>query len=794
MDSPIIETLTDAVFILDNGWQFTYLNAIAEKLLGQPRQSLLNRCIWEIFPELIGGSFEQEYRRVMTQQVTSHFEAFFPVGKTWVEARIAPYREGISVCLRDVSERKRVEADLLERSRLAHLEANISRYLVRSHSLHDSLQYCTQTLIEELDAAIAAIWTYNPQTEQLERQGLEAHPEIPPKLLESDLFSNPYLTLEGSVIGMIANSLQPIYDLVFPVFGDLSRKTLPPETPGEDEKPDPLFCHVERAKLPHNSKLHLIGYPLVLEDRLFGVLALWAYHPLNETLQEGLETLADNLAIDIDRCQARTALLNRREALLFRLANQIRNSLDLNTILETAVQEIRTLLNVDFCTYLWCWSQEELSLIVSHEAAKDDQHPSLMSTCDSDILTPFYQPIETLKILRIDNTEHLCLPHLPDEDVAAVADLLEDLEVKSILLLPLKTRSNHLGAIACSHLHGLRHWSDQEVEVLQAVVDQLALAVDHAELFAQTRATALAAQTQAQQLESTLQQLKKAQAQLIQTEKMSSLGQMVAGIAHEINNPVNFISGNLSYTNEYVHDLLELVTLYQKYYPDPKAEVSDFMEEIDFEFVLEDLPKTLSSMQIGAERIRQIVLSLRNFSRLDQAEMKPVDIHEGIDNTLLILHNRLKAKGDRPEVEIEKQYGELPKVECYAGQLNQVFMNIISNAIDAVESQPEPHRITITTEGLLDDPPGEDDEETISGDVIIRIRDNGSGMSSDTVKHIFDPFFTTKPVGKGTGLGLAISYQIVVEKHQGRLECISEVGQGTEFVIQIPIQPFRSLT
>ncbi|MBD0304080.1 MAG: HAMP domain-containing histidine kinase, partial [Tolypothrix sp. T3-bin4] len=262
-----------------------------------------------------------------------------------------------------------------------------------------------------------------------------------------------------------------------------------------------------------------------------------------------------------------------------------------------------------------------------------------------------------------------------------------------------------------------------------------------------------------------------------------------------------FITGNLSHANNYIQDLLNLIDRYQQHYPNPVEDVQECIEDIDLDFLLEDLPKILSSMQMGADRIHEIVLSLRNFSRVDEAEMKPVNIHEGIDNTLLILHNRLKPNGNNPGIMIIKEYGNLPPVECYAGQLNQVFMNIISNAIDALENQPEPRNITISTSICTEDEELEDcwesspnSQETIlTPSVVIQIRDNGLGMTQSVVQHLFDPFFTTKPVGKGTGLGLSISYQIVVEKHGGILKCSSEPGQGAQFWIQIPIAPPVSL-
>ena len=288
------------------------------------------------------------------------------------------------------------------------------------------------------------------------------------------------------------------------------------------------------------------------------------------------------------------------------------------------------------------------------------------------------------------------------------------------------------------------------------------------------------------ELSQTLTDLRHTQIQLIQTEKMSSLGQLVAGVAHEINNPVNFIHGNLIHTEEYAQNLLNLVNLYQQEYPNSTANIEDEIEEIDLDFLRQDFPKLLASMRLGAERIREIVKSLRNFSRLDEAEFKEVDIHEGLDSTLLILFNRLKPTSDHPGIQVMKDYSQIPLVECYPGQLNQVFMNVLSNAIDALHESDKkrtfqdivsnPSTIQIST------------ELSHSNWVIVRIADNGQGMAEDVRTKLFDPFFTTKPIGKGTGLGLSISYQIVTEKHGGKLDCYSAPGQGAEFAIEIPIR------
>ncbi len=293
----------------------------------------------------------------------------------------------------------------------------------------------------------------------------------------------------------------------------------------------------------------------------------------------------------------------------------------------------------------------------------------------------------------------------------------------------------------------------------------------------------------AKELEETLYELQRTQTQLIQTERMSGLGQMVAGIAHEVNNPVGFIYGNIVHATSYIEDLVNLVNLYQKHYPQPDPEILEEIEEIDLEFLFEDLPRLLRSMKVGAERIREIVRSLRNFSRLDEAENKQVNIHEGIDSTLLILQHHLKDESLNPNsntgITVIKEYGDLPQVDCYPSELNQVFLNILTNAIDILKPQDPPRQITIQTEALIGE--SSSAEQPSPDWIIIRIIDNGPGMTAEIQQRMFDPFFTTKPVGMGTGLGLSISYQIIVEQHKGKLTCVSEVGKGTELIIELPV-------
>jgi len=289
-------------------------------------------------------------------------------------------------------------------------------------------------------------------------------------------------------------------------------------------------------------------------------------------------------------------------------------------------------------------------------------------------------------------------------------------------------------------------------------------------------------------LQETLKELQLTQTQLIQSEKMSSLGQMVAGIAHEINNPVSFIYGNLHHAHKYTQNLLKLLEIYQQIYSNPPSQVQEQIQEIDLDFLIQDITKLFQSMKVGTERIQEIVKSLRNFSRLDEAEVKQVNIHEGIDSSLMILEHRLQARHEYPEITVIKKYSQLPNVTCYPGQLNQVFMNILANAINALEASALNSQTTgnqkLTNNNLQIQIKTEIiDEKWIE----VSIVDNGLGINEQVRSKLFDPFFTTKAVGKGTGLGLYISYQIIVEKHNGQLSCFSVPGKGAEFVIKIPI-------
>ncbi|WP_413199502.1 GAF domain-containing protein [Nostoc piscinale] len=553
-------------------------------------------------------------------------------------------------------------------------------------------------------------------------------------------------------------------------------------------KPQPvtervLLKETQAGKYPR----HEVFVPISQGEKLWGLLVAyqnshpryWQDEEINLLAQVGIQlgvALQQAEALKQVQLQAeqlakaaeRERKAAQREKALATTVEKIRQSLDLNTIFVTSTKEVQRLLEVDQVTiyrFRPDWSGE----FVAESAAPGwASVRKLLSVIANDYLQTTqggdFAKGHTLVVRDIYN----------NQEAHKYISLSQLMEARSYMIVPIFQGDKLWGLLAAYHNTAARNWKEDEIDLLVQIGNQLGVGLQQAELLEQT-------QRQKEELRQTLQELQQTQSQLIQSEKMAGLGQLVAGIAHEINNPISFIFGNISYLHDYTEDLLTLLGMYQKHYPRAKAEIREFGEKIDVDFITNDLPKMLNSMTMGADRISQLVLSLRTFARLDEAEKKPVDLHEGIESTLLILQHRLQANENSSGIEIIKEYSELPRVVCYAAQMNQVFMNILNNAIDALED-------AVTNGKLIDKPKIWIRTKVIEENTIqIKIADNGCGIPHNLRSRIFEPFFTTKQPGQGTGLGLSISYQIIVDKHGGNIKCVSPPGKGCEMLIEIPL-------
>ncbi|HAG82847.1 MAG TPA: histidine kinase, partial [Cyanobacteria bacterium UBA12227] len=524
--------------------------------------------------------------------------------------------------------------------------------------------------------------------------------------------------------------------------------------------------------------------PIFVGRNLWGLLAAYQHsgpRQWDAVEVEFLGQVASQLGVAIQSSELLSNTETRAEAMhqsaeqrqiLFDVVAKIRESLDLETIFKTTAQEVRRSLKADRVgVFRFHGNTNFCSGVFIAEDVLSEFEPALGCKLEDHCFGEDYAPKYAQG--RLQATSNIKKAGFQE----CYQKSLERFQIQAQIVVPLMEGDRLWGLLCVHQCSHPRNWEGAQLEFVTQVATQLSVALRQANLLSQTR-------EQTEQLAQTLNDLQKAQFQIVQSEKMASLGQLVAGVAHEINNPVSFISCNISPAFEYAHNLLYLLRLYQQHYPDPVTEIAQQLEHLELEFIAEDFPKLLESMQEGANRIAEIVLSLRNFSRLDQSERKLADIHQGIDNTLLILQHRLKQHAKETEIQLIKNYSELPLIECYPGQLNQVFMNIISNAIDAIEESLLMGHLSLTKNtGKIQ----------ISTQVLkpnwiaIHISDNGSGLTPEMRSRIFDPFFTTKPPGKGTGLGLSISYRIIAERHGGHLLCHSVPNQGTEFVIELPI-------
>ncbi|MBD0385978.1 MAG: GAF domain-containing protein [Nostoc sp. C3-bin3] len=528
--------------------------------------------------------------------------------------------------------------------------------------------------------------------------------------------------------------------------------------------------------------------PISQGEKLWGLLVAyqnsrpryWQDEEINLLAQVGVQLgVALQQAESLKQMQVQTQKLAQaaarerkaaeREKALAATVEKIRQSLDIHTIFATSTEEVRRLLEVDRVTiyqFRTDWSGE----FVAESLAQG--------------WTPIREIVPTLADDYLQKTQGKNFANgksIVIKDIYSVnysichIALLELMQARAYIIVPIFQGEQLWGLLAAYQNIKPRDWQEDEVDLLMQIGTQLGVGLQQAELLEQT-------QRQKEELTQTLKELQNTQSQLIQSEKMAGLGQLVAGVAHEINNPISFIYGNITYVTEHAENLLKLLRLYQKQYPKTTEEIKKQVAALDLDFISDDLPKILTSMKMGAERISQLVLSLRIFSRLDEAGIKPVDIHQGIDSTLLILQHRLQPQTNSFAIEVVKEYGELPSVVCYAAQINQVFMNILNNAIDALENSEKSGKIIDNPQILIR-------TEVLEGNtILIRIADNACGIPEIMRSRIFEPFFTTKQPGQGTGLGLSISYQIIVEKHGGNIKCVSEPGNGCEFWIEIPMK------
>jgi two-component system NtrC family sensor kinase len=722
----IFAALDDLVLIIDDQGYYRKIIATNPNLLYKPSDDLINKCFHEVLPPDFADRFLEKVRQTLSSGKKSFLEYSLPVNDqlVWFEASISPLSSTLIVAIiRDISDRKATELELQQSQ--AELETKVTE---RTKQLQATIAHQQELEIERKKAEIA----------------LEKDREFLKALLDN---------LVDGIVACDAQGNLTLFNKATQEFHGLPSQTIPADhwaeyyglyhadgqTPMETTA-IPLFRalggeivkNAEMVIIPHQGKQRtLLASGQAFFDAQGNKLgAVIVMHDISDRKAAELALQAANTNLE-RRVAERTAAL--QETL---------------TALEASEEKFRSLV------------ENANDLIYTHDRAGIVTYlsPHLQSMLG-------YEPEEVLghNFAEYVYPEHLSRALEFHELIVTTGEKQSGLEFQ------MRRRDGSWCWLVCN-TGILRNHQGEMVEFQGIARDISDRKIIEQQLIQQT-----------EDLANTLEELSRTQSHLIQSEKMSSLGQLVAGVAHEINNPINFIYGNLNHANEYIQGLLELMQLYQQHYPNIVPAIQDQAEEIDLDFVINDLPKLMKSMRTGAERIQKIVLSLRTFSRMDEAERKSVDIHEGLDSALMILEHRLQETPDHPAVEIVKDYAPLPAIECCAGELNQAFMNILTNALEALEKTTQNPRPTIHIATQLVNSPSDLPQ------VRINIKDNGEGIPEAIQPRIFDPFFTTKEVGKGTGMGLAISYQIIVDRHHGTLECISQPEQGTELIIQIPL-------